>query len=164
MIDLFTTNENCFQSVIEFLIKNLNEVYSNDIFFESPFSFLIVQRTINIMTKLINKNGFKEKFYEFCDNGFINIILSSGWRNNSPLMLEVVNFLNGINNEIQLPIRVVQIISFLIITNDVNILSLSLNLCKRFKNNEMKYLNDLLLNYFENEYKKEKVSHFYLNY
>lgn len=114
---------------------------------EYSFNHLYLYQFINILQKMKFHDDFMEIFFDLFGNNLINIILSPKCRNNSILLIKAAEYFNMML--VKPPIRITQIISFLILLNtDVSII-LALKLCKHYNENELRFINDSLLNLFD---------------
>ena len=110
---------------------------------------------IEILNKMVSVRGFKDKFFKICGNNLLNIVLSPDLRTDHILLWKVSNFFIEFDH---LPIRVTQLIGFMIISGNENVLIVGISLSSKFSFDQLCNLNSFILNIFDNEIENELAS------
>lgn len=149
----YASNNVALLSILSIISQCFSDIYYKCIGYAPPSLLKVMYDLIVILTKMSDIKGFKENFFETCGNNLINIVLSPELRCDPILLWNVSKFFKNFSS---LPIRVTQIIGFMIISSNEKNLTAAISLCSKFSYEELQDLNQLILSIFDKELKNEK--------
>ncbi|KAK8852883.1 hypothetical protein M9Y10_017875 [Tritrichomonas musculus] len=133
--------------MLDLIGQELSSVYENDKSCELPSSINYVSNLIDILKCISEGSHFEENFVDMCGNKLLDIILSPEWRSKELLLEKTSALFCSLNNN--LPIRLVHLIGFILISNYTHALPYVSQLYKKFSEKQQENMNVILIDYFD---------------
>lgn len=153
LFEKYASNNVSLIPLLSIISQCFSDIYEKCIGYAPPSLLKVMYNLIEILNKMVSVSGFKDKFFEICGNNLLNIVLSPDLRTDHILLWKVSNFLIEFDH---LPIRVTQLIGFMIISGNEKVLIVGISLSSKFSFDQLCDLNSLILNIFDNEIENEK--------